>query len=170
MKFAIVTLSALIAIGCSNAASPVASNSSSAAPASNEKGQTVIAHSTENKALSADGTTAPATKWKQSGDPIDTKPFDTAIAAAEVAQKKSPSDAAAKKALADAYYKRADALTAARQYASALGDYRRTIKYDPSNAEAKDWIEKIIAIYSSMNRESPPEGEEPAPLTNTKAQ
>lgn len=167
MKFVIVTLSAFLAIGCGNAASPVPSNSSTAAPASNEKGQTVIAHSTENK---SDATTAPASKWKQSGDPIDTKPFDTVIAAAEVAQKKSPNDAAAKKALADAYYKRADALTAARQYASALGDYRRTIKYDPSNAEAKDWIEKIIGIYSSLNREAPPEGQEPPPLANTKAE
>jgi len=56
------------------------------------------------------------------------------------------------------------ALTDARQYASALGDYRRTLKYDPSNAEAKDWIERIVSIYDSINRESPKEGEEPPPL------
>lgn len=68
------------------------------------------------------------------------------------------------KALGDAYYKRAVALTEARQYASALGDYRRALKNDPSNAEAKDWVDKIIMIYDSMNKTSPKEGEEPPPL------
>ena len=107
---------------------------------------------------------APKSKWTQSGDPIDTKEYDTAITAAEKAFNAKPSDAAAKKALADAYFKRAVALTDARQYASALGDYRRTIKHDPSNTEASDWIERIVSIYASINRGSPKEGEEPPPL------
>jgi len=45
-----------------------------------------------------------------------------------------------------------------------LGDYRRTLKYDPDNAQAKTWVEQIVSIYDSMGRESPPEGQEPPPL------
>jgi len=71
-------------------------------------------------------------------------------------------------ALADAYYQRGVALTDARQYASALGDYRRAIKYDPNNADSKQRIDKIIMIYDSMNKEYPKEGEEPPPLPFTK--
>jgi cytochrome c-type biogenesis protein CcmH/NrfG len=55
-------------------------------------------------------------------------------------------------------------LTDARQYASALGDYRKAIKLDPNNAEAKQWIEQIVMIYESINRDYPKEGEEPPPL------
>ena len=60
--------------------------------------------------------------------------------------------------------KRAVALTDARQYASALGDYRRAVKNDPENEEAKNWIDQIITIYGSLGRTPPPEGEEPPPL------
>jgi tetratricopeptide (TPR) repeat protein len=69
-----------------------------------------------------------------------------------------------KKALSQAYLKRADALTQARQYAAALGDYRKALKADPSNADAKNWIDQITMVYQSMNREAPKEGEEPGPL------
>ena len=56
------------------------------------------------------------------------------------------------------------ALTEARQYASALGDYRKAVKYNPENAQAQEWIKQIINIYDDMGRESPPEGQEPPPL------
>ena len=152
-----------IAAACNNAGKPMPQNVNSAAAPANEKPQTAIAHSLENQTPS---NTAPGGKshWTQSGDPIDTKKFDAAIAAAETALHKSPNDAKAKQAAADAYLDRANALTEARQYASALGDYRRVIKYDPSNDEARNWIDQITGIYSSMNRESPKEGEEPPPL------
>jgi tetratricopeptide (TPR) repeat protein len=165
MKLTITFLIASFALACNNAGSPVpqSSNSTAAAPA-NDKPQTAIAHSLENQTPSTSAPTGEKSKWTQSGDPIDTKKFDTAIAAAEVAFRKSPNDAKAKKALAEAYLDRANALTGARQYASALGDYRRTVKNDPSNEEAKNWIDQIIGIYASMNRESPKEGEEPPPL------
>ena len=160
---------AAITLGCGNAGKPVAQNSNAAsAPASNEKPQTAISHSLENQTPAPGTSTGEKSKWTQSGDPIDTKEFDTAIAAAEVALNKKPTDDAAKKSLSVAYYKRAEALTAARQYASALGDYRRALKHDPSNAEAKEWIERIIMIYGSINREYPPEGQEPPPLPFTK--
>ncbi len=157
------------AVGCNNAAKPVAQNSNGAPIAANsEKSQTAIAHSLENQTPNPSTSTGEKSKWTQSGDPIDTKTFDTAIASAEVALGKKPSDESVKKTLSAAYYKRAEALTGARQYASALGDYRRAVKYDPSNAEAKEWIDRIISIYDSINRESPREGEEPLPLPFTK--
>jgi hypothetical protein len=38
------------------------------------------------------------------------------------------------------------------------------IKYDPKNEEARGWIDQIISIYNSINKEYPKEGEEPPPL------
>src|SRR5256885_10342414 len=164
MKLVIITFVASIMLGCNNAAKPVTQNTNIAPVAANsEKSQTAIAHSLENQTPVPAPPSGAKSKWTQSGDPIDTKPFDTAIASAEVALGKKPSDEAAKKTLSGAYYKRAEALTGARQYASALGDYRRALKYDSSNAEAKEWIDRIISIYDSINRESPKEGEEPPP-------
>jgi tetratricopeptide (TPR) repeat protein len=169
MKFIIVTLLLLASFGCDSAGKPVPQNTNSAVVTSkNEKPQTAIAHSLENQTPKNDAPAGEKSKWTQSGDPIDTKEFDAAIASAEVALGKKPSDNAVKKALGAAYFNRAEALTKARQYASALGDYRRALKHDPSNAEAKDWIDKIIMIYGSINREYPKEGEEPEPLPFTK--
>ena len=165
MKTAIIFASLCLAVGCNNAPRPVADNvNTSTAASTPEKSQTAIAHTLENQQPPTDANSSGKSKWKQSGDPIDTKTFDTVIAAAEINFKKKPDDGAAKKALSEAYYKRGVALTDARQYASALGDYRKAVKYDPTNADAKGWIEKIVMIYDSMNRESPKEGEEPPPL------
>lgn len=157
-------LFAFVTFGCDSAPKPVAQNTAAAAPEKGEKPQTAIAHSLEDQPPKSVGESGEKSKWTQSGDPIDTKELDTAIASAEMALGKKPSDADAKKALGAAYFNRAEALTKARQYASALGDYRRALKYDPSNSTAKEWIDQITMIYSSMNRESPKEGEEPPPL------
>ena len=75
-----------------------------------------------------------------------------------------PADAAAKKVVAEAYFERGVALTEARQYASALGDYRRVLKLEPDHADAKKWIDQIIGIYGMLKKEYPKEGEEPPPL------
>ena len=165
MKFIIITIFLLAAIGCDNAVKPVPQNlANTAITRSNEKPQTAIAHSLENQTPKSDAPSGEKSKWTQSGDPIDTSAFDKEIAAAEVALNKKPSDKTAKKTLGAAYFKRAEALTEARQYASALGDYRRALKHDPSNADAQEWIDQIIKIYGSIGRESPKEGEEPPPL------
>lgn len=154
-------------LGC-NSASPVQSNSNSQnSQAKTEKRETAIAHTTENRTLpnmAPDANSGQKTKWSQSGDAIDTKDFDAAIAKAQMDLKAKPTNGEMMAALAGAYFKRGVALTEARQYASALGDYRRAVKLDPTNAEAKDWIEKIIIIYDSMNKGYPKEGEEPPPL------
>ena len=172
-KLILIGLAAVAAAGCDSAPRPVANTNTAntAVVESNrsERSETVIAHSSENQppaSMPAGNSAAPGGKgkWTQSGDPIDTKEFDAAIAAADNEVKSKPSDAAAKKALGEAYMKRAVALTEARQYASALGDYRRVVKNDPENEEAKNWIDQIITIYGSLGRTPPPEGEEPPPL------
>lgn len=163
-----ILIAAALLAGCNNASQPVANTNTNATTVTrSEKTETVTAHSTENQQPPMPGANANSsgkTKWTQSGEPIDTKALDADIASAEKTLKARPNDDAAKKALAEAYYKRADALTGARQYASALGDYRRTLKYDPDNAQAKTWVDQIVSIYDSMGRESPPEGQEPPPL------
>lgn len=133
------------------------------APLVSERQQNTIAHSGENRQLPP-VSSGEKTKWTQSGDPIETKEMDEAVATALKAVNGKPSNAAAKKTLSVTYFKRAVALTDARQYASALGDYRRTLKYDPDNAEAKEWIANIISIYEGLNKDYPKEGEEPPPL------
>jgi tetratricopeptide (TPR) repeat protein len=162
MKVIIIFAAVLFAIGC-NTNGPVPQNSSpAAANSSPEKAQTAIAHSSENKMPS--NAPSSGSKWTQSGDAFDTSEFDAAVASAEKALGAKSADEGLKLALGAAYLKRATALTEKRQYASALGDYRRTLKYDPLNAEAKQWIEQIMSIYKSINRSYPAEGEEPPPL------
>lgn len=164
-KLAFLIILSALAFGCENAAKPVAqSNSSSPAGSGNEKPQTAIAHSSEDQTSKPVPPSGEKSKWSQSGDPIDTKKFDAVITAAEKALASKPSDASAKRSLANAYFERGVALTDARQYASALGDYRRAIKYDPSNTEAKDWIDKIVMIYDGLGKAYPKEGEEPPAL------
>jgi tetratricopeptide (TPR) repeat protein len=169
-KITVLSFSILFAAGC-GAASQQTVN---IAPQSSNNSLTVSSHSvkTPTESLNTNPTVAPKsetkTKWTQSGNPIDTSQFDADIAKAEKDLKAKPKDAGAKKALAEAYFKRGVALTEARQYASALGDYRRTLKLDPNDEEAKNGMDQIISIYESLNRDYPKEGEEPPPLPVTK--
>lgn len=96
--------------------------------------------------------------------PIDTAEYDAEVAKTEKEFKAKSKDEKAKIALADAYAKRAFALTEAAQYRAALGDFRRALKLDPANAEAKAMHDQIISIFQSMRREVPAEGSEPPPL------
>lgn len=134
------------------------------------QGDTVAAHTLEKdketKKLNPPSVDGPDKKstWTRSGDPIDTSKFDREIAEAEQNLKSDINSAEKKNALSGAYYKRGVALTEARQYASAIGDYRAALQYNPSNEDAKKWIATIAGIYQSMNREIPPPGKEPKPL------
>lgn len=101
--------------------------------------------------------------------PVDTAEMDAAIEKAEKEFKKNPADGPTKIALAEAYFIRATALTEAAQYRAALGDFRRGLKLDPTNAEAKDMQDQIVSIFKMLNREPPKEGQEPAPLPFKKA-
>lgn len=146
---------------CCGALCFVGGCSSTPAPASNGNQQNNAASPQPNAQAS------PAAAPKMSaggGDAIDTTKYDAEIAQAEKDFQKKPNDAATRTALAHAYLKRAGALTKARQYRSALGDYRRTLKYDPDNEEAREMSGTIIGIMKQMNRDIPAEGEEPPPL------
>jgi tetratricopeptide (TPR) repeat protein len=165
-KLLLITSAVIAAVGCTPAPSQISSN---AAPSDRTNSQTIATHSLENKSLqTANQTTVPKSdapsKWTQGGTAIDTTTYDTNIAKADKELKAKPKDGGATKKLAEAYVERAVALTDARQYASALGDYRRAAKLDPENEEAKKWIDQITQIYQSMNREAPKEGEEPPAL------
>jgi len=168
-KLLLIAGIAMLASACDSARPVQSTNSATSKPPTNEKPQTAIAHSSEKQTPPA----APAangekSKWTQSGDAIDTAKFDAAVMTAKKTLDGKPTNASAQKVLADAYYERAVALTDARQYASALGDYRRTLKLDSANADAKEWIDKIIMIYDGLKKEYPKEGEEPPPLPFTK--
>jgi len=160
MKYIVLFFALVLSVACTQSPQPVANTN--ALPDRSERALTSIAHTTENQ------TPKPANsnsgKWTQSGDPIDTSKFDTAVASAEKELKGKPADDGAKKALAEAFFARGFALTEARQYASALGDYRRALKYDPNHEESKKWIDQIVSIYSMLKKDAPKEGEEPPPL------
>ena len=156
IAFAIASLS-----GCSKKNESVAPVPPVAADVA-APGSSVASHGGPMSSGSSGG--AEKSKWTQSGNPIDTAQLDSAITKAKSAFESSKGSAAKRSALVDAYIARGNALTEARQYASALGDFRRAIKLDPSNVEAKKWVDEIVMIYNSLNREFPKEGEEPPPL------
>jgi len=161
MKYTFL-IAALFVASCSSAPKPVQQNANTASSA--DKPQSVLAHSGEP-------TPAPSgekPKWTQSGEPIDTKKFDSDIATADKALAAKPTDETLKKAAAKAYFDRGFALTEARQYASALGDYRKALKLNPGDPESKKWIDQIIKIYDGIGKSYPKEGEEPPALPFTK--
>lgn len=98
------------------------------------------------------------------GEFVDTSRYDAEIKRLEQQSKKNPSDQQARQALARAYTDRGDALTGVRQYRSALGDYRRALRLDPNDQQARQMNDTIIGILKSMGRDVPAEGQEPPPL------
>jgi len=169
MKTYLIIATAILASACANNA-PVVQNTanSNTAIAANGRPQTVTTHTTEGRPPMANSIGSSPGKWSASGDPIDTAKFDGTIAEAAKAVKSKPDDDAAKKTLADAYFDRGFALTEARQYASATGDFRRALKLDPTHEEATKWLNQIVGIYKMLKKDPPKEGEEPPPLPLTK--
>lgn len=163
IKFPILLISAVgILSGCINSnIRPIANSESNTANA--PRAESVIAHTTENQPLKPANTA----KWTPGGEAIDTKELDAAVMKAEKGLTARDSGPDTKKALGEAFFRRAVALTEARQYAAAMGDYRRSLKNDPANTDAKTWIDKITTIYASMGKEPPKEGDEPPALPFT---
>ena len=166
-KITVLVFSILVSAGCG---APPEQALNSPAKNLNNNSLTVSSRSQNNSITSPNTSSNPApksgekTKWTQSGEPIETKDFDAEIAKSEKNLKAKPTDEAAKKALAESYFKRGFALTEARQYAAALGDFRKALKLDPNNAEAQTWIKQIIDSYDGLNKDYPKEGEEPPAL------
>jgi tetratricopeptide (TPR) repeat protein len=95
---------------------------------------------------------------------IDTSAFDKQIAEFSEAHKANPEKSKIRKKLAQSYADRGFALTNAAQYRSALGDFRRCLKLNPKNKEAREMHDQLVNIFKAIGREAPKEGEEPAPL------
>jgi tetratricopeptide (TPR) repeat protein len=181
-KILIIVVLSLFFIGCGNSGPQIAEKPIEQKKSDEPSGQqpeTVAAHTLdkendqkampkvpkeESEKVDMISKSEKKTKWTRSGNPIDTSKLDASVKVAEKELKANPKDEAAKKKLSEAFTKRGVALTEARQYASAIGDYRKALKYDPENEEAKKWIAVITNIYKSINREVPKEGEEPEPL------
>ena len=161
-RSAILTLLAAAAISCSDGGKPQVSNTPST-PERAERLQETTVHTTEKPSAPTPAAGSSPTKWSQSGNPIDTSEFDAKVESTAKALKANSSDAA-KKAAAEALFERGFALTEARQYAAALGDYRKALKLDPQHEESQKWIKQIIGIYEMMKMDYPPEGHEPPAL------
>jgi len=162
--------------GCGDSAPDVTNESVSNSGDPSKRGaETVASHTIKEKpeldagsnAKPAQSPTGAKRKWSRSGRPIDTSRFDKAVSDAESDLKSRAGDDSAKKALGKAYFDRGVALVAAQQYAAAMGDFRKTLKHDPANEDARRQLNMIAAIYRSINIEAPAEGEEPAPLEFT---
>jgi tetratricopeptide (TPR) repeat protein len=167
-KKIIISLAAFVAIGCSSAAQQTnqTTNANTAIIKSNDSA-IVSSHSNDlgkpnvmpaNKSASA-STESPMAR------PIDVAEMTADIEKAETEFKKNPK---AKEELAKAYFVRATALTGAAQYRAALGDYRKGLKLDPNDEEARKMHDQILSIFKSIGREPPKEGEEPKPLESEK--
>lgn len=158
IKIAFLIAATLSIINCGGAAQQTDSTANSnAVVVKSDNSMIVSSHSNEaskqnpvqsNKSSSTESPMARA---------IDVSQLNAEIEKAQ----KNPKD---KNALAQAFFKRAFALTEAAQYRSALGDFRRGLKLDANDADAKAMHDKIIEIFASINREPPKEGEEPPPL------
>jgi tetratricopeptide (TPR) repeat protein len=163
----------LFLAGCSDSA-PTVSDQPVGNTENAQQPETVAAHTLDKeqdaKAMpTADNTNQveksdKPTRWTRSGTPIDVAEFNAEIASAEKKLKADSADETLKKNLSEAFTKRGVALTNAQQYAAAIGDFRRALKYDADNEIAKTWISQITSIYKGLNREAPKEGEEPEPL------
>lgn len=158
-----IWLIALLINACApndSAPSPNQSN----APRSEQAANNQNSNALPNSSLANNQNATAQPTQRSLGDPIDTWEYDAKIKNLEAKLKRKPADKNLKKELSQAYAARADALTDARQYRSALGDYRRALRNDEANAHAKEGADLITGIYVSMNLEAPAEGTEPPPL------
>ncbi|HXH70104.1 MAG TPA: tetratricopeptide repeat protein [Pyrinomonadaceae bacterium] len=174
----IITLSflTLISIGCSNATQQTANtnvsiqNKMNVSMQKSDNPPIVSSHSSDAEKFapaqqSKTDSNAAAKDSSPMARPIDVSRMTADVEKAEKSFKQNQKDEKAKNNLAEAYFVRAFALTEAAQYRAALGDFRKGLKLNPSNAEAKAMHGRIIDIFqNSLHREPPKEGEEPPPL------
>ena len=87
--------------------------------------------------------------------------YEQAITALDAAYKAKPKSAEVKTALVDAHMAHGDfnmnnaQLPPFRKYPAALRAYRQVLRYDASNAKAKQNIDMIESIYKQMGRPVP---------------
>lgn len=162
----------VFSFSCSNATQqPAATNANTAAVVAKANADSPLiasshgAKNAQNSSGSNGNSSAPrAPMMTGNATAIDTTEFDAEITKAEKDFKAKPKDEAAKKAVAEAYAKRAFALTEAAQYRAAVGDFRKSLKLDPTNQTAQAMHDEIVRIFQQMGRDIPAPGAEPTPL------
>jgi hypothetical protein len=161
-------LSATLLNACGGANPPSnTSTKSSNAPSNNA--QTSIAHGTkpsENLGVASShggGAAAPASGAPGSAPvkaPVETPELDAKIEKATAKAKAAGASPAEKKAAAAAYLERGNFYYSAGNpmlYRYALGDFRRALRYDPDNTEAKEKVKQIEDIYTYSVRKPIPD-------------
>lgn len=134
-------------------------NSAIVSSHSSEVENTVSPHASKTESKTSASESSPMARA------VDVSGMTADIEKGEKSFRQNQKDEKAKTKLAEAYFVRAFALTDAAQYRSALGDFRKGLKLNPNNVEAKAMHNRIIDIFqNSLHREPPKEGEEPAPL------
>lgn len=165
-KILILSLASLISFGCNSAAQQAntPTNANTARVVSSDSA-VVSSHSTNAGKAVAPPSDKPASSTESPmARPIDAAEMTADIERAEKQYQKNPKDEKTKLELAKAYFVRATALTGAAQYRAALGDYRKGLKLDPNDEDARKMHDQILSIFKQIGREPPKEGEEPAPL------
>ncbi|HVE58548.1 MAG TPA: hypothetical protein VNB22_17070 [Pyrinomonadaceae bacterium] len=168
-KIVILSLAALTFTACGGANQQSVNSNAVPPPVTttqnNNNSLVVSSHSIDKTAPSnSANSTNSSSSTSPMSKPVDVTEMTAKIEKADKELKAKPTDAKAKENLAAAYFERAFALTEAAQYRAALGDFRKGLKLNPNNKEAKDMHDQIIDIFKSIGREPPKEGEEPPPL------
>ena len=164
-----VLLSATLLSSCGGDAPPPSAKGNVNSTAINNS-QTSIAHGTSPSSnlgpASAHGGAAPATAGAAPSAPakapVETPELDAKIEKATAKAKAEGASVADKKAAAVAYLERGNFYYSAGNpmlYRYALGDFRRVLRYDPDNAEAKEKVKQIEDIYTnSVHKPIPDNG------------
>ncbi len=155
-----LTLAAALTLSAACGSSEQTKSSAGNAPQAGPRGAAQNSTGAEGPPVATSHGAPPAAQ--SSG--TDTAALDAKIEQAEAKAKAAGAAAADKKAAAAAYLERANVFYAAGQpslYKFALRDFRRTLKYDPANEEARAKKQQIEDIYKSMGRPVPDLGNEP---------
>jgi hypothetical protein len=162
-------LSALLLSACGGA-NPPSNTSTKTSNAPSGNAQTSIAHGTSPSSnlgvASSHGgdTTAPAgtSASAPAKAPVETPELDAKIEKAATKAKAPGASAADREAAAAAYLERGNFYYTAGNpmlYKYALGDFRRVLRFDPGNEEAKKKVKQIEDIYTySIHKPIPDNG------------
>ena len=129
-------------------------------PASPEQSADAPPFAVAHGSPSANGVTPQASG--QSGP--DTSALDKKVEQADAKAKSPGATPADKQAAAAAYLERGNLFYNAGTpslYKFALRDFRRTLRHDPNNQEARAKQQEIVRIYNSLGRPVPDLGNEP---------
>ncbi len=169
----LMTALALCALSLGAACNPAVTTESTPAPATTTETTTSTNTSAAPSAppnsvppiSAAHGNAAPsAAGANEKPEGVDTAALDDKIEKLEAKTKAGGATDTDKKTLAGVYLQRANIYRDAgspRLYKFALGDYRHVLRYDPTNADARNKMDEIVAIYKSMSRPVPTNGLEP---------